>query len=215
MQNINFVYAPPKSNKWKDEESLVFRHGNEDERVHTQINVMQQLQSELHCKKMIISKNDIQVSKVVGQGRFLTPNNSLKVFSYNNNAHLCVAGESGLVYCGYLDIGGGRDMVAVKTCKGKKHHITSVIVTYSMVLFLLLALSLASDKEKLLKEVTTMVSFKHPNVMSLIGVCFDGEMPLIIMPYMFNGSVLGYVKQNRSKLLLDREVNEVEVCKNP
>ena len=70
-----------------------------------------------------------------------------------------------------------------------------------------------SDKEKLLKEVTTMLSFKHPNVMSLIGVCFDREMPLIIMPYMSSGSVLGYMKQNRRKLLLDREVNEVEVCK--
>ena len=56
-----------------------------------------------------------------------------------------------------------------------------------------------------------MFSFKHPNVMSLIGVCFDGEMPLIIMPYMSNGSVLGYVKHNQKKLLLDREVNEVEV----
>ena len=156
------------------------------------------------------SKNDIQVSKVVGQGSFLTPNNSVEVFSYNN-AHLCVAGESGLVYCGYLDIGGGRDMVAVKTCKGKKHYIHHRHIFYS--LLLLLALSLASDKEKLLKEVTTMLPFKHPNVMSLIGVYFDGEIPLIIMPYMSNGSVLGYVKQNQKKLLLDREVNEVEVCK--
>ena len=57
-----------------------------------------------------------------------------------------------------------------------------------------------------------MLSFKHPNVMSLIGVCFDGEMPLIIMPYMTNGSVLRYMKQNKKKLLLDRDVNEVEVC---
>ena len=76
MQHIHFVYAPPKSDKWEDEESLVFRHGNEDECVHTQTNVMQHLKSELHCKKMIISKNDIQVSKVVGQGNFSTPNNS-------------------------------------------------------------------------------------------------------------------------------------------
>ena len=35
-----------------------------------------------------------------------------------------------------------------------------------------------------------MLNFKHPNVMSLIGVCLDGEMPLIIMPFMSNGSVL-------------------------
>ena len=93
---------------------------------------MQQLKSELHCKKMIISKNDIKVSKVVGQGSFLTPNNSLEVFSYNN-ADFCVTGESGLVYCGYLDIGGGRDMVAVKTCKGKKHYIHHRHIFYSCV----------------------------------------------------------------------------------
>ena len=57
-----------------------------------------------------------------------------------------------------------------------------------------------------------MLSFKHPNVMSLIGVCFDGEMPMILMPYMSNGSVLGYVKQNKRGLLFDSEVNEEEVC---
>ena len=73
-------------------------------------------------------------------------------------------------------------------------------------------MSLASDKKKLLKEVTTMLLFDHPNVMSLIGVCFDGEMPLIIMPFMSNGSVLGYVKRNKMKLLFDEEVNEEEVC---
>ena len=32
---------------------------------------------------------------------------------------LLYAGESGVVYCGYLDSGGGSDMVAIKTCKGK------------------------------------------------------------------------------------------------
>ena len=34
----------------------VYRHGNEDEHVHKDINVMQQLKSDLHCKKMIFSK---------------------------------------------------------------------------------------------------------------------------------------------------------------
>ena len=36
----------------------------------------------------------------------------------------------------------------------------------------------------LAKEVSTMLSFKHTNVMSLIGVCIEGEMPLLIMPFM-------------------------------
>ena len=77
-----------------------------------------------------------------------------------------------------------------------------------------IALSIVSNKEKLLKEVTTMLLLNHPNVMSLIGVCFDGEMPLIIMPYMSNGSVLGYVKQNKGHLLLysSSQANEEEVC---
>ena len=53
-----------------------------------------------------------------------------------------------------------------------------------------------------------MVSFQHPNVMTLVGVCFDGDVPLILMPYMSKGSVLGYVKQNKRELLFGREVNE-------
>ena len=76
---------------------------------------------------------------------------------------------------------------------------------------LILALSFVSDKEKLLKEVTTMLSFTHPNVMSLIGVCFDEEVPLIIMPYMSNGTVLGYVRQNQEKLYFDTQPNQEEV----
>ena len=79
---------------------------------------------------------------------------------------------------------------------------------YYSVLTFLSALSLACDKEKLLNEVTTMLSFCHPNVMSLIGICFDGDMPMVIMPYMSNGSVLGYVKMNKRELLFDREVGE-------
>ena len=56
-----------------------------------------------------------------------------------------------------------------------------------------------------------MLSFNHPNVMSLIGMCYDGEMPMILMPYMSNGSVLGYVKRCKQELLFDNKVRE-EVC---
>ena len=58
-----------------------------------------------------------------------------------------------------------------------------------------------------------MFSFDHPNVMSLIGVCFDGEMPMILMPFMSNGSVLGYVKQNKWELLIDSDENKEKVYK--
>ena len=55
-------------------------------------------------------------------------------------------------------------------------------------------------KERLLKEVILMLTFDHPNVMPLIGLSFDGEMPLIVMPFMSKGNVLGYVRKHRESL---------------
>ena len=46
-----------------------------------------------------------------------------------------------------------------------------------------------------------MLSFEHENVMSLIGVCIDGEMPLLIMPFMSKGSVLEFVRKHKECLL--------------
>ena len=52
-----------------------------------------------------------------------------------------------------------------------------------------------------MKELSTMLSFDHPNVMSLIGTCFDRDNPLIIMPFMC-GSVIEHVKQHKEELLI-------------
>ena len=46
-----------------------------------------------------------------------------------------------------------------------------------------------------------MLSFKHTNVMSLVGVCLNGDIPLLIMPFMSNGNVLEFVKHHREELL--------------
>ena len=51
-----------------------------------------------------------------------------------------------------------------------------------------------------------MSLFVHPNVMPLIGLCFDEEMPLLIMPFISKGNVLEYVKLHK-----DQEASEVEV----
>ena len=59
-----------------------------------------------------------------------------------------------------------------------------------------------------------MLSFDHPNVMSLIGMCFDEDIPLIILPFMSNGSVLGVVKEKRNELHLDKQAKQEEVCNN-
>ena len=68
-----------------------------------------------------------------------------------------------------------------------------------------------TDVKKLIKEIMTMLSFEHPNVMSLIGVCLNREMPLLIMPFMANGSVLEYVKHHKEELLLTSEATEAQV----
>ena len=64
-----------------------------------------------------------------------------------------------------------------------------------------IALCSERDRENLLKEVGKMASLEHKNVMTLIGVCLDGEMPLIIMPFMTKGSVLEYVRNMKENPL--------------
>ena len=49
-----------------------------------------------------------------------------------------------------------------------------------------------------------MVEFDHPNVLKLRGVCLDGgPAPYIIMPFMSNGSLHSYLKENRNSLVID------------
>ena len=62
-----------------------------------------------------------------------------------------------------------------------------------------------------MKEVTTMSLLIHPNVMPLIGLCFNGQKPLLIMPFMSKGNVLEYVKQNQVDLHKDQEAIDLEV----
>ena len=57
-----------------------------------------------------------------------------------------------------------------------------------------------------------MLTFNHPNVMKLNGLSFDGETPLIVMPFMTKGNVLGYVREHRETLYLTdpKDQNQVE-----
>ncbi len=51
-----------------------------------------------------------------------------------------------------------------------------------------------------------MYKFDNPNVLKLSGVCMDGgPAPYIIMPFMANGSLSGYLKKERENFLLDPE----------
>ena len=63
----------------------------------------------------------------------------------------------------------------------------------------------------LLKECAKMKELKHPNVLTLRGVCLDGgPAPYIIMPFMPNGSLLNYLKNNRESLIIEPTSNNQE-----
>ena len=60
-----------------------------------------------------------------------------------------------------------------------------------------------------MEESLKMKQFNHPNIMNLIGVCMDaGPAPYIVMPFMANGSLLSYLRKERSNLLLDETADE-------
>ena len=61
-----------------------------------------------------------------------------------------------------------------------------------------------------------MSRFKHAHVMGLIGVCPDEDSaPFIIMPYMANGSLLKYLKNERDNIVLSEENDTDEVMLRP
>ena len=106
-----------------------------------------------------------------------------------------------MVYKAYINTALGKELVAVKTGKGMLTKVRRKDVLL-LCLYISTALFSTHDIERITKEVSAMLNFKHPNVMSLIGVCLDGEMPLIIMPFMSNGSVLEFVKSHREEMFL-------------
>ena len=81
-----------------------------------------------------------------------------------------------------------------------------ILTLFSSVFSHCLALFSEREKEDLIKEMSIMASFEHSNVMSLLGVCLDADMPLLIMPFMSKGSVLEHVRQNKEEFLLESQV---------
>ena len=101
------------------------------------------------------------------------------------------------------------ETVAVKTLKG-------VYIMYAQLSNELASLGSVGFLEKelvkdLLRECTKMIEFDHPNVLTLRGVCLDGgPAPYIIMPFMSNGSLLGYLKGNREMLFIDQSSKDLD-----
>ncbi len=68
--------------------------------------------------------------------------------------------------------------------------------------------------KSLIQECVRMSSFDHPNILAVTGVCLDGgSLPYVVMPFMFNGDLLSYLKKERDYLVtpLDAEEDEKTV----
>ena len=59
--------------------------------------------------------------------------------------------------------------------------------------------------EEFVSESAIMLDFDHPNVLKLLGVCFDTEdhLPLIVLPFMANGDLKSFLIRKRG----DEDVN--------
>lgn len=58
-----------------------------------------------------------------------------------------------------------------------------------------LDISTPENIDDFVKESILMLGFDHPNVLKLLGVCFDTDdhLPLIVLPYMANGDLRSYL----------------------
>ena len=87
-------------------------------------------------------------------------------------------------------------------------------------MFLLLTGKNATEQEigDFIAECEIMVDFDHPNVMRLVGVCFDTDngLPLIVLPYMANGDLRSFLQSKRlnDNLTEDSEQTFPAVRKN-
>ena len=59
--------------------------------------------------------------------------------------------------------------------------------------------------EEFISESAIMLDFDHPNVLKLLGVCFDArdDLPLIVLPYMANGDLKTYLVNKRGNVEID------------
>ena len=57
--------------------------------------------------------------------------------------------------------------------------------------------------DNFVEECVKLSKLKHPNVMEIVGVCLDGgAVPFLVMPFMSNGNLLKYLKNNKKTFVL-------------
>ena len=108
------------------------------------------------------------------------------------------SGTFGVVYKATLD----DQLVAVKMAQSKLETFALCTGTrvYNFTFFTSHTdLSSKHDLRSLLNESILMKDFDHPNIVGLLGVCFDTPdgKPYLILPFMANGNIRDYLKNRR------------------
>ena len=162
--------------------------------------------------RLLIPNDCIRLFGAVGQGKYGAHN----VWKMRILHTLRYLGEFGEVYKAHLiewhDMGMNQ-IVAVKTLKGTESCSKSAYIYLSShyySTFICAGLFTPNDVQQMVKEVVQIQDFEHPHVMTLLGVCLDSGVG-IVMPYMVNGSVLSYLKREKAALFLSEEAELEEV----
>ena len=115
------------------------------------------------------------------------------------NVDFYLLGAFGKVYKGALsrDNSEAPIDIAIKTLKGIFRWVHQVIIV--IVRYVHFVDPTLQQAEEFISESVIMLGFDHPNVLSLLGVCFDTEqnLPLIILPYMANGDLKTFLLKCR------------------
>lgn len=71
------------------------------------------------------------------------------------------------------------------------------------------------DISQFIDEAMRMKDFHHPNVLTLIGICFNYDaMPLVILPYMEHGDLLTYIRnEHENPTIKDLILFAVDIAK--
>ena len=174
---------------------------------------------------VLIKSKDITLLHCIGEGVYVSQ--IMHCYIYQLCFH---AGEFGIVYKASLKTSDRR--VAVKTLKGWHNKVVQTALSiherrlYTIPISLDHSYSVSPslsqnattgtfdqiEVNKFVEESMKMSRFKHAHVMGLIGVCLDaGSAPYIIMPYMANGSLLKYLKKERTNIVVYEDIDDDEV----
>lgn len=63
------------------------------------------------------------------------------------------------------------------------------------------------EVNKFIEEAIRMKDFDHENVLSLVGLSFEGALPLVVLPLMENGALIDFVHDERNILTVRDLIN--------